>query len=440
MRILVVLVRSLGGPASGRTRAIHSALRSLSDLGHTMHVVAISERTQDPELPSGVTFERLPPPHTRRVAASVLRYAVTARLSLNECLCWSPNLARAIRRIADREDTDLLLADTLRAFPLAAASGFPVVADLDDLLSSRYTSVQDVAGSSRGIALGSYRRSLPPLLRAPVTRLATAALHLESHLVRRREVQIGRQAAAVCLVSSLEAAELGTRVGRPVFWTPPAIPAMQQMRTIASAPGWSAACVGGLDFGPNLQSIRWFRSEVVPLAFELSRGDFRLSVIGHCPQHLHSELRHPAIEFLGYVDRLEPVLSRSRVFVAPTVSGTGLKIKVLDAMARGMPVVATQKAVEGLPVEDRVHLHVAGTAVEFARRLAETAGDGEGAAALGEAGRSLVMSEFSPARAAAGWRSAIASAAIAAKAASYADARGPVRVRHPRPSGSRRLT
>jgi hypothetical protein len=105
-------------------------------------------------------------------------------------------------------------------------------------------------------------------------------------------------------------------------------------------------------------------------------------------------------------------------------------------MARGMPVVATQKAVEGLPVEDRVHLHVAGTAVEFARRLAETAGDGEGAAALGEAGRSLVMSEFSPARAAAGWRSAIASAAIAAKAASYADARGPVRVRHPRPSGS----
>jgi glycosyltransferase involved in cell wall biosynthesis len=214
---------------------------------------------------------------------------------------------------------------------------------------------------------------------------------------------------------------------------------MQQMLTVASAPDWSAACVGGLDFGPNLQAIRWFRSEVVPLLVALSGGNFRLSVIGHCPLHLPSELRHPAIEFLGYVQHLEPVLGRSRVFVAPTVSGTGLKIKVLDAMARGMPVVATSKAVEGLPVEDRVHAHVADTAVEFARRLAETAANGEAAAALGAAGRALVASEFSPTRAAAGWRSAIASAATAAKATSHADARGPIRVRHPRP-WSRRLT
>src|SRR5262245_10204122 len=103
MRILMLLVRNPGGPDSGRKRAIRSVLGSLTDLGHTVHVVAVSEEAADPDLPDGVTFQTLPPPHVGRVVANVVRYGMTARLSLNECLCWSRHLAQALKRIADSE-------------------------------------------------------------------------------------------------------------------------------------------------------------------------------------------------------------------------------------------------------------------------------------------------------------------------------------------------
>jgi polysaccharide biosynthesis protein PslH len=412
MRILVVLVSDLAGRASGHSRVIRGALRSLVGLGHDIHVVAISETAPEPVLPEAVTLESLPPPHVGRVMASVVRYATTARLSLNECLYWSPSLARRVRRIAAEYSPDMLLADTIRAFPLAAASGFPVVADLEDLLSARYTSLSNASVSSRNIALGAYRRRLPRALQAPAAFLATSALRVESRLLDRREVQIARRAAAVCLVSGLEAAELGAKARRQVFCTPPAIPVIHGDRSITESPDWTAVHVGGLDFGPNIQAMRWFRTEVVPLLADLSGGTFRVSMVGYCPPDLRAELHHPSIEFLGYLENIEPVLGRNRTFVAPVVSGAGLKIKVLDAMAHGMPVVATAKAVEGLPVKDRVHAHLADTAAEFARRLHETAADGRAAAALGEAGRSLVAREFSPDRAMAAWRSAIASLAV----------------------------
>lgn len=409
MRILMVLVRDPGGPSSGRKCAIRSAMDSLTDLGHAIHVVVISDEAGDPRLPEGVTFERLASPCSGRAVANIIRYGTTARLSLNECLTWSPKLAREIRRIAINWRADLLLADTLRAFPLAAATGFRIVTDLDDLLSRRYRSIRMAPGPSRGVALGSYGSKLPHFLRGPAAQMAAAALYIESRLVAHRELQIARRSAAVCLVSAKESAALESRAGARVFWTPPAIPARPQLRIMSDDPDWSAVYVGGLDFGPNLQALRWFRSEVVPLLLGASRGAFRLSVIGQCSPNHQRELSHPAIDFVGYVDDLEAVLSRTRAFVAPVVSGAGLKIKVLDAMARAMPVIATSKAVEGLPVEDRVHAHVADSPAEFAHRLREVASDGQQAVELGRMGRDFVTAEFSRVRAAAGWRSVIAS-------------------------------
>src|SRR5439155_22031237 len=120
MRILMLLVRDPGGPSSGRKIAIRSAMRSLLDLVNTIHIVAVSDDNADPILPDGVTLERLTPPRTGRVIANVICYATTARLSLNECLFWSPKVAKAVKCIAGDLGADLLVADTLRAFPLAA--------------------------------------------------------------------------------------------------------------------------------------------------------------------------------------------------------------------------------------------------------------------------------------------------------------------------------
>ena len=72
--------------------------------------------------------------------------------------------------------------------------------------------------------------------------------------------------------------------------------------------------------------------------------DFHLQMIGYCPDPVRDELTRPGLSFAGYVDDLEGELRQYRGFVAPITTGTGVKTKVLDAMAVGLPVVATPSA------------------------------------------------------------------------------------------------
>ena len=77
------------------------------------------------------------------------------------------------------------------------------------------------------------------------------------------------------------------------------------------------------------------------------------------------------------MDDVATELSRHRAFVAPMVEGTGVKTKVLEAMAAGLPVVTTSAGVRGLSVEDGVHCLVADTGEEFLERLEQLARDPE---------------------------------------------------------------
>ncbi|MGH3585320.1 MAG: glycosyltransferase family 4 protein [Pseudonocardia sp.] len=82
----------------------------------------------------------------------------------------------------------------------------------------------------------------------------------------------------------------------------------------------------------------------------------RLRVIGrHAGQALRTLAAGfgPAVALEGYVDDLDAVLSRSSAVIAPLRFGSGVKIKVLEALARGVPLIATERAAEGIPVRPR---------------------------------------------------------------------------------------
>jgi len=105
------------------------------------------------------------------------------------------------------------------------------------------------------------------------------------------------------------------------------------------------------DGWPNADSLVWFHEEVLPLL----RGRLAdlgarpiLTVAGKQGARTLAGIDDPAIEFAGVVDDLTPLYDRARVFIAPTRFGAGVPIKVYDAAAHGLPVVATSLVADQL--------------------------------------------------------------------------------------------
>jgi glycosyltransferase involved in cell wall biosynthesis len=110
--------------------------------------------------------------------------------------------------------------------------------------------------------------------------------------------------------------------------------------------------LGSFRHEPNIVALDWFVNEVLPRILA-RRPEARLIVVGSDapPRHPYSG-RAPAIEIRGFVDDVREPLSRYAVFVCPVRSGSGVRVKLLEAYASGMPVVSTPVGAEGLAPQD----------------------------------------------------------------------------------------
>jgi O-antigen biosynthesis protein len=186
-----------------------------------------------------------------------------------------------------------------------------------------------------------------------------------------------------------------------VTWLPPAVGLPDE--PVPQSDG--LVFLGGLDYLPNLQSLVFYRDSVLP---HLDPEDPRhvLHVVGACPDDARARLDVPGIVLHGYVDDLAAALSR-RVLVAPLVAGGGIKLKVLDGMAHGLPVVGTPAAFAGLPLPEELH-RVAEDGPGLARLIREMVSDPALCAELGLLGRRFIGEHFVLRAASARWRELLA--------------------------------
>lgn len=115
--------------------------------------------------------------------------------------------------------------------------------------------------------------------------------------------------------------------------------------------------VGYLGWEPNVHGLLWFIQTVWPLLIE-REPDLTFHVVGKNPD---ARLKSCAdatngIVLRGYVEDLEDEFRSARVCVAPLLFGSGMKVKVLNAMARGLPIVTTSIGAEGIDVVHEQHL------------------------------------------------------------------------------------
>lgn len=127
--------------------------------------------------------------------------------------------------------------------------------------------------------------------------------------------------------------------------------------------------MGTLSWEPNIDGMLWFIREVYPKLLK-KHPELTLYILGKlADERLQNACKDfPNIQLCGFVKDIDQYLQKSRVFLAPLRFGSGMKVKVLEGMYRGIPMVTTSVGAEGLDVSDQEELYIADDAKSFSEK------------------------------------------------------------------------
>jgi glycosyltransferase involved in cell wall biosynthesis len=346
----------------------------------TFHL--LKEASQHAEVHLRVIQEREPVPDAREAlaphAASVelferARPGPLARWSQPKLERWShaPALIRSVR-------AEL------------AVGGFHLV-HLDELLLARIVPVRSA------VPVVQHHHKLDTVLYGALAPDRGLARRFDLWKLRKLEVESTRRYRHHILCSAEDAEILRSRYGAldcsvvpsgydPSTFTPTG--------TVAARSPELLVFVGSMDYGPNVEAMGHFVREVLPLiAAEQPR--VRLQIVGSRPDSAVQALASDRVEVVGRVDDVRPFLERASALVVPLRIGGGTRLKIVEALALGTPVVSTTIGAEGLGLSSGKDLLKADGARAFAEATLQLLRDPDAAARLGRAGRSHVKEHLS---------------------------------------------
>jgi len=133
-----------------------------------------------------------------------------------------------------------------------------------------------------------------------------------------------------------------------------------------------ALFLGTLSWEPNINGIRWFLQNCWPqVRTVVPNAEFWIGGIGGRDSMRSEFTKLKGVKYLGFIEDIEKVYAKSRVFVAPMRFGAGIKIKVLNAMFRGLPVVCTACGAEGLGCDNGEGVWVTEEPLQYAKYVSK---------------------------------------------------------------------
>jgi glycosyltransferase involved in cell wall biosynthesis len=128
--------------------------------------------------------------------------------------------------------------------------------------------------------------------------------------------------------------------------------------------------IGTMSWEANINGILWFTNEIWPY-LKKKEPELKFYIVGKNPPECIIRLSkiYKDIIVTGFVEDIEPYYQKCRVFVVPLRFGSGIKVKILNAMARGLPVVTTPVGIEGMNVQDSIDIMVGSTPDEIISKI-----------------------------------------------------------------------
>ncbi|HOQ61047.1 MAG TPA: glycosyltransferase [Vicinamibacterales bacterium] len=378
MRILF-LTETIPFPldSGGRVKTYHT-LQSLAD-EHEIHCHAFirsaAERRHAGELErhcASLTLHLRPPGPAREAGALALSLATRTPFTVARHY-FRGVLRRLVRSCAERR-FDAAYYDHLSMLAYARRLGLPAIHD------------------AHNVEYDLVRRHAATLPWSPVRLF----VEREWRLLRRYERARYARCGLIFAVSERDAAAIRSLAGgAPEVRVVPISIDARAMAAAGPRPRRpDLLFVGGLHWPPNADAVAHFARDIWPLV-RREAPDATLTVVGRADAPVAQALRRiDGIRLAGHVPDVAPYFERARAFVVPLRAGGGMRVKILEALARGLPVVSTAIGVEGIDAAHGVHLLVADDPGSFARAVSQVVGNDGLAAELAAAGRRLVLERY----------------------------------------------
>ena len=359
--------------SGGKLRSL-AVLRELAAVGEVVLCAFADSRSDQGHLERlGIDVRAVPYDGSMPRLATGLIHA----RSLAAARFWDHRLARVVDRATREAPTDLLQVEYSHLAPYLE-------------LGSARVRVLDLHNIESALASSYARGGLT---------VRASAVRIESRLLRRLEVRALSAADVVVVVSEQDSGRLPARprevIVSPNGWTPqPPLPWPDRpVVAFVALMGWQ----------PNEDAAMWLVNRVWPMV-RAAVPAAELLLVGRDPGRRVRALAASDIEVTGTVEDVRPHLSRAQVALAPLLSGGGTRLKVLEALDAGRPVVATTVGIDGLAHLVGNGVVVADQPADFADAVVDLLLHPARAAVIGQRGASAVRETYEWSRVLRPWR------------------------------------
>lgn len=288
--------------------------------------------------------------------ANVIRYSLLYRKWPLQCsLYYSKKNSRNIQKYATDTAPDVVLVDMIRLgmyYESIENISCKKIIDIDDCLSLRYK--KQLLSKRTDSVFGTY--NISKFIEKMVMPFGKTILKFEAVLSEKFEKYCYNTFDYCIFVSEKEtdyvndlykgskAKTVSMGVADEYF--------IESKISVIKKPN-TAVFVGNFSYPPNIASLDIIIADVLPRI----NSNIVLNVIGKCPSAIIDKYKkNKNVKFLGFVDDFKTAVLENEIFLSPIAYGTGIKTKIIEAMAFGIPIVTNSVGAEGLEVENGVHL------------------------------------------------------------------------------------
>lgn len=323
------------------------------------------------EKPSFIKHVKLAQPisYKEKIKNLLFKTFMRRQWPLQCSLYYSEENERKIKDHCSQINPDYIFTDMIRTamyYDAFEQSSALKVLDMDDLLSARYK--RQLQSPYTSNISGQYTNKLPMGIRTLIGNrfIKKLVLTVEWQLTQKAEVFYANLYDRVIFVSQVETDYLNRILPEKAITIPVGINLFNDERLSIKAEKNILSFVGNLNVAANVDSLRWIIEDILPKIHH----DVKLLVIGKCPSHILEQYKdNNKLIFSGRVDDLVAYVRKGQIFLSPLLYGTGIKTKILEAMAMGVPVVTNDVGAEGINAQHKEAFWIENSPEEIAVRI-----------------------------------------------------------------------
>lgn len=257
-----------------------------------------------------------------------------------------------IQEIVNKISPDMIICDMCRTaeYGKRLKGNFKKILDMDDLLSNRYKRQCEKVDKSSNI-LGQYSKNVSKLIKSIISNyiVSKSILYIEAKLLKRYEISLEDYFESIIFVSELETEQYNkvTKSKKAVCIPIGVDYEYYSERVVEKSKYPLIIFLGNMYISHNVAAVNNFINNIYPHIIN-KNPNIKFRIVGKCSDEYKKNMENSHIEVTGMVDDIRRYVQQGWILVAPLTYGSGVKTKILESMAMGVPVVTNDIGVEGI--------------------------------------------------------------------------------------------